>query len=429
MFPETSVVVGDGRTRRIRGVIMAVVAAVLCCAATDPVRSAGWAVYPGVGLEAGVTANAGLREDGGRIATRQTGQAELSVLRLSPERTLGLRGTIGHTLHQNDPDAPEGGGYQSVSVGMEHRHPRTRWFMTANALRDNARVRVPNPDAVIDPGDDVDALTAAESVRRERAAARLSMTHSVSPRLEVNAGYAGTYRGFADAPLDREASWNHEADLGVDYGLRERTSVGVGLRGALFRPRRGGGDDGRSGVNTLGVLLDLEHELTELATVRVSVGPRWSVPVHDGAEADRVMGYAGRLEGIIRGRLWRASALVERRLRPDRRGELRETDQLILRATRSLSPRLESTLRARAFRTRDMDPDMGESRQEDYASLLAGLSYRMSRDWTVTGEYEFRIVERAGADGHAYGNAVFLRLDYVPGSGQDDDARAPWLPE
>ncbi|MEX0729661.1 MAG: hypothetical protein WED00_11880 [Aquisalimonadaceae bacterium] len=382
-----------------------------------PVYAASpWVVHPTVGLQGSAHDNVQLRERDGDTSYQGTAEAGVIVQQISQTRMLRGHGVAGYTGYRDDPDAPDDGDFQSFLGEAEYLTQRSLWGLTGTYLRDNTRVDAAAPDAIVDPGADIDTVTVSETVRRYRATIRPSVEHFLSPRLSLGAGYVGTYRSHNGQGRDRTEFFNHQTELRARYRWSEITTVGLGVQGGFFRPREEGramDDDDRS-VNTYALVADIEHALSERSTLRVSGGVRQSDPVGARGDRDSETGFTGRVEATTRGWNWNGMAFVERRLLPDHQGVLRETDQLIVRAARDITPRLEAAFSGRAFRTRSIEEQFGEDGNEEYASLLPSLAYRLTPEWSVTAEYRYQFIDRAGEDGDAQGNSVYLRFDYAP---------------
>lgn len=385
----------------------AVLAAMALCAAPPAAHAVRWAVSPTLSLQTGVSDNVRLREEGGDTTVQGSVAVGASVERVTEIFQLRATGTVGYTGYAGDPNAPEDGDFQTLQGELGYRMERSIWRLTGTFFRDLGIIDVAVPDNRIDPGADIDAGTVEETVRRYRATLAPSFTRAITERLSAGAGYTGAYLSYDDEELSELASLNHELEVRTDWEYDERTTVGLAALAGFFRPR----DDERA-FDTYGMVANLQHRLSERSTILVSAGVRWSNPA-DEDRADSESGFLGGIEGRTRGENWEASASLERRLRPSGRGVLKETDQILLRASRDLSPRLAVELTGRAFTTRAVGSGGGAG-TEDYASVSPGISYRLTEEWSLTGEYLFQAIRRAGAGERADANAVFLRLDYQP---------------
>lgn len=375
-----------------------------------------WTAHPTFSLEGAAHDNLDLNEGGSENTYEGTTELGLILQQVSPLSFLRAKGVAGFRTYQDDAEDRDNDDYQSLLAEAGYRTELTLWNLTGTFLRDNTRVDV-TPEDMIDPGSDIDTAFDQRNARRYRATIRPSVEHSLTERLSVEAGYVGTYRRYEGQDVDEAELFNHEAEVWSGYGLSEITTVGLGLQAAFFRPSdedEALNGDTRQSINTYSVVADVEHELSELSTIRISGGVRQSEPAGSGGDFDTETGFVGRIEGSTEGRIWDTTAILERRLLPDNQGVLKETDQLLLRASRELRPRLEAAFSGRVFRTRSLDERIGEAEGRDYASLQPSLTYQLTPEWSVTGEYRFEYVDRDENQGDAYGNSVFLSIDFVP---------------
>lgn len=392
-------------------VLTVAVLAVAGLPASTAHAQAPWSFYPTLGLRAGVYDNVNLREEGGDTAYEGTASVGGIVEQVSEFHQYRLTGVVGYTAYTGDDEAPDDGDFQSVVAEAGFREERTTWRTTGTFLRDTASVTSSVPTDEVDPGADIDTVTEDRSVRRIRASFGATVEHDISERWLMNAGYLLRYLDYDD---DRELLpevLNHDVEGRAGYRLSPITTVGLGVQVGFLRPREDPAGQARS-INTYALIGDVEHRVTERSTLRASAGVRYSDVKHDSTIDDDV-GFLGRLEAITRGMNWRMSATLERRLLPDRRGFLRETDQIRLRGSREISPRLEAAVTARAFNARRPDT-AGDDRSTEYASFSPSLTYMLTPEWSLSGEYHFEFRDESDIPGDATGNAVFLSLDFTP---------------
>jgi len=112
---------------------------------------------------------------------------------------------------------------------------------------------------------------------------------------------------------------------------------------------------------------------------------------------------------------------------PSSSGAQVETNELTGDVYRILSPRLNFSLRARAF-----EPDrLGANREDRFArrfiSFEPKLEWQYSRNWTVSGAYRYRRQKAQIDPVSAESNAILFSLKYTPPSKIRDAARANGL--
>lgn len=384
-----------------------------------PVHAAPWTAHPTFSLQGAAHDNLNLEEDGGDNTYEGTVEVGTILQQVYEDHFFLVEGVVGYTAYSAaDSEDQDNEDFQSLLAKTGYRTERTEWNLIGTLLRDTTRVDIYDPEDAIDPGADIDTVIEERNARRYRAVVRPSVEHSLTQRLTVEAGYDGTYRRYQGVPDEERAELlNHEAEVGAGYNLSEITTVGLQAQAAFFRPRNSGSDvngDTRLSVNTYSLLADVEHELSELSSISVSGGVRQSEPAGSNDDFDTETGFVGRIQGGTEGQNWDATAFVERRLLPDNNGVLKETDQILMSVSRELRPRLKLGFSGRAFKTRSLNVQDGDTEGRDYASLQPSLTYHLSREWSVTGEYRFEYIDRAENAGDAYGNSVFLSIDFAP---------------
>ena len=370
-----------------------------------------WSVHPTFSVRAGVHDNVNLREDD--KGTTYEGSVSVGAIleQVSEVHQLRATGIVGYRGFGGDTDATDDGDFQSLLGEAGYRTERTTSRVTLALDRDFTRADIAVPTDEVDPGADIDTVRVEEFVRRYRARLNPSIDRSLTERWSVGAAYTGLYLDYDEEDVTRTGVVNHEVNARSGYSLTEITTVGLGAHGGFFRPRGTTGD--RRGVDTYALIADLQHEFTELSTLRMTGGVRRSEPRGSG-DIDDDTGFLGSIEGTTRGQRWRGTATVERRLLPSSAGVLRETDQIRLRASRELSPRLGAALSARAFKTRRLGRTGDDESTQEYASLLPSVTYMLTPEWSVTGEYRFEYIDRSEREGNARGHAVFVSIDFRP---------------
>ncbi len=379
-------------------------------------EAANWLFMPEFEAGVGFDDNIGLRESGGRDTYRGTTSLGLVAEQYAEDRQLRLRGVAGYSVYDGDREAPDDGDFQRLQGQTVFRGDRTTWRFNGEARRDKSVVTtlqvidLTDPDDSIDPGSEIDRVERDETVTQRRVFLTPSVDHELTSRLSVGASYAGRYIGYegSTVPTDRE-SLNHEVELRAGYALTERSTVGTAAYAARFRPRSSNLD-----LDTYGLSLTYGYAFTERSGFDISGGVRRTEPASNADELDRSTGFIGQLRMFTRGDDWRGAVRMERRLLPSARGVLKETDQLIVTGTREFSPRWEGALRMRAFTARTPGRPSSAGDPRHYGSVSPGLTYRLTPEWSLTGEYEFRALKRVEGDGEGTANVVFLSVQYAP---------------
>ena len=392
---------------------MTVIVAMSGLALTQTAHAVGWDFAPEAEARIGYNDNIRLRERGASGTTEGRARVGIRAERRTETLDTRLRGTVGYVVYDGSEDAPDNDDFQQLQSDITLSHENTTWEFAGSADRDSSLVIVgrdfADPELDPDPGSDIDARDREETITRYRVLARPSVTHQITDRTSAGAAYAGRYLGYDDDVAGDIESLNHEFSLFTDYAATERATVGLSLSSGLFRPRTGDRD-----LNSYGAGLRYGYALTERSAVRLSAGMIHSEPAVSSSDIERSTGFVGRAQGFTRGDNWRGDMTLERRLLPSSRGGMNETDQVLLSASRELSPRWEASFLGRAFTTRPVGESPLPGSTRHYGSLRPSLGYRLTPDWTASGEYELRVLRRKDRPGEALGNAVFLQIAYEP---------------
>lgn len=103
-----------------------------------------------------------------------------------------------------------------------------------------------------------------------------------------------------------------------------------------------------------------------------------------------------------------ATASVE----PNSSGRIIQRDQIRLRLERQFSPYTIGWIGARYQRDTALSEAVSSFRDRDFATGTLGLEWRMSRDFSLLGQYDFRWQEFEGEPTNATGNAFLLSVVY-----------------
>jgi hypothetical protein len=402
---------GDVRARAGRGARRAglhVLPTMLVLLALLPQHghTATWRFQPMLEAVAEAESNLRLREGGEETVQSTSGLAGIAAYRLTELEELRVAGLAGYTVYSGT-DAPDDEDTGILQLDAAFMQERSVLRVGGELRRETTLMDVAAPLGDLDPGGDLDRGLLDESVRRHRLFVHGSFEQALTERLDALVRYSSEYSDYStDGGVRLSDSWTHRLEAQGLYGLTERTRVGLGAQALLFRAV-GAGDD----VDTVSLIGTAEHRLTELSSVAALFGV-WRAEGTSAAASDDT-GYIGQVIGRTRGQNWHTSVTLERSLRPAAEGVLREVDQVRLRTTRDLSPRLAFTLTGRAFEARTA---VGAERPDRrYAELAPRLGWRLTPSWTISTRYRYRY-RWVGREepGSAESHAVALMLEYRP---------------
>jgi hypothetical protein len=99
-------------------------------------------------------------------------------------------------------------------------------------------------------------------------------------------------------------------------------------------------------------------------------------------------------------------------VQPNSSGRLIERDNLRLRLIHQFGPRLIGYLNARGSRDTALADDLGTFPERNYATGTVGLEWRMTREFSLLGEYGASWQDREGAPSDATSNEIALSFVY-----------------
>lgn len=281
--------------------------------------------------------------------------------------------------------------------------------------------------------------------RRDRKVDRDSLT--ISPSFSYVLSERNTLGvDFSASDVDYQGRGYHDyqfytANLSLGHALSERDTVsaiiylsrydrtmlesGTILRipfwgGLLAVPVRGDVD---ATTDSIGVQAGYERSLTETLKGRVAAGV---VRSELSADKARLAGGLGSVELVEDNTDWgqlinlSLSEKLERMtwdfaasrsLSPTSDGVLVRRDEVSGGLTRELAPRASGRLRLMGFREEGLKSS-GDYSDRKYARLEAGISYRLTPFWTLSGWYQFRREKYEYADAAATSNAFWITIGY-----------------
>jgi hypothetical protein len=89
-----------------------------------------------------------------------------------------------------------------------------------------------------------------------------------------------------------------------------------------------------------------------------------------------------------------------------------QSDQLSAQWYRNLSPRMAAYLWVSAFHNKSLD-QASAAEARTYYSLEPGLSWSLSRWWSLDGSYRYRWQKYTDSSQTAQSNAVFVAVSYA----------------
>ena len=323
-------------------------------------------------------------------------------------REIDLRALASGTLYNNS-DIPDDGlvllglGYsQQVSerstLGVEGRYVN-------DSTLDNVA------DQTFDPGD-IDPGITSIRVRRNLIDIAPSWTFDLTERSGFELGYdllAASYgSGKEEADLD---DYTYQTATGRWFSRLTETTTFNGTVQPFYYSSPDADADFNGGI----LLAGLEHRFSKSLFGGFNVGA-YTTDFDVAGESERDSGTVFNASLVNRSERSRLRALIGRDLLPSGSGQMREADQILLAAKRSLSPRLDFGLRSRFLRTKNVG--VGGTNEQRYVLIEPTFAWRLSERLDLLASYRYRSKDD-GADDKAYGNRLSLSLTYNWPSGPE----------
>lgn len=345
-------------------------------------RSAEWTLQPDAQLHVLSETNPGLvpSDRGSTHARGLTAAANLLLQRRLETSSVRLTGRASQRRYDHSTALDR----TDINLGLDWQaqRERTSWQASAAATRDTTLTSELG----------LTGQTGAR-YRHESLTGSAGMSWIASERLT---GTASTSVSFDTYPGQRSGLVDYRyraADIGADYMLGRRSSLGVNLRrGELAVSGRGN----RSTDST--VMLQYRWQPTELLSLSVGAGPAWTRGV---AGTERGESLSVGLERS--GERSSMQASVRRHIAPTGRGYLTKRDDAHLQYSTRVTEGLTVDASASYLRSTDVlaasDVRLGEVR---YRRASAGLAWRFRQHWSLSASagYADQLSRATAAHGH-----------------------------
>lgn len=262
-------------------------------------------------------------------------------------------------------------------------------------------------DPTVEPDEDVDPDLVDSNVRRQQIYLGPSYSRYLTERVEVELGYEFGDVSYSDVPAGIGTNivdfQDHLLGAQLLTQVTERDRLVLVLEG-----RRIDYDNDRL-VHDYDVQTGVEHDFSETAVGRLTVGGRYTEFEGGGRPEGDDTGFVFTLEGVKRTGLTTFSGALERDVNPSASGNAVETDELTFNVARQLSERSQVILRSRIFETEALEQtNSGANRR--YIAISPTLQYELSPSWALEAGYEYQRQKRFFLTDSADSNSVFLSL-------------------
>jgi hypothetical protein len=337
-----------------------------------------------------------------------TGGFDVQAAKASEIRKIELRALASGTLYDNN-DIPDD-WLALLGVGYSRQiSERSLLGIDGSYVNDSTLDNV--ADQTFDPGD-IDPGVTSVRVRRSKLDLTPSWTYDLTERSGVQLAYDLTAveygSGKEEAGLDNYVYQNASGKL--FYRLTESTTVN-----ATVQPFYYSSSDADADYNGGTLVAGVEHRFSRSLLGSLNAGAYTAHFDVDG-ESERDNGGVFNASLVSRGERSRLRALIGRDLLPSGSGQMREADQILLSATRSVGPRLDLGIRSRFLKTTNVG--VGDSTERRYVLVEPTVAWRLTERLDLLASYRYRSKDD-GSDDKAYGNRVSLSLTYNWPSGPE----------
>ena len=403
--PKSHAVLGHAIARVLaKRVVTSVPTAVLaCCAVTvNPVLAANWEVDPRVQAAYRYSDNYRLDLPGGEIDV-SGGEADVGVTfrTVDPRTTFEITPRINATYFPDEKSEDSTDYY--LNAGFSDVTPRRRIDVPFRYSQEDV-VDSELPDV---EGGELGQPAEGDSgrfVRRNRRDFfRLapSFTYDVSQRhrIELDAHYLQ-----ADFDRQFEGAQQDFSEFGAGAGFGFLTSPRSTL---LFRAVASQYETTRT-TDAYGGEVEWQTQYTERSRAYVRVGAQQTSPERGSSDTNLIAGAGGEWTGQ-RNRLFLD---FTRSVGPVSAGTVVERHQLRLRLDHDVSQRF--ALRTGVRLSRDEQVEDGTYPTREYAFGEVGFEWRWTRQWSLTGSYNYRWQEYEDEPSDADASAFLIGIVYEP---------------
>ena len=402
-------------TRRCRRARTFGVAALSLICVSPAAIAADWELLPQISVGAYVNDNYTLAPDtvdpveveGALI------HAELGLRATTQLTKFSLTPTIESTIFPDDEDWDSNDFY----LRLDWQHERERFMAGLRAdYSDETTVKSELPSSeddgggLGDPDGGDDGIVAVDNNRQKvKVRPRVSFVLTERSTLLADAGYT-------DADYDQESATGTSGfqELSGALGLAFATSPTSTLGARAIASNYERNIDSVE-TDSLGVEFDWTSRLSDTTQWYVRVGAKEvDVPsdLQGATGSDSETGFEGGIGADWTFQVTRLFIDATASVEPNASGRIIQRDQLRFRLERQFGPRTNGWVGARYQRDTALSEDISPFRDRDYATGALGFEWRMTRDFSLVGQYEAKWQEFEDDPSDASGNAFQLSVVY-----------------
>jgi hypothetical protein len=220
---------------------------------------------------------------------------------------------------------------------------------------------------------------------------------------------------YVDAKFDNElfeqvGYTDIGAGAGIAWNVSQRSLFSVGVLGAQYSPDNSGRD-----TTTTGVVAEWRTTPSQITNFYFRVGSNRAE--RDGTATTSKLSATTFNGGVGVAWNFQVTRIVIDALRstvPSSAGAVVDRDEVRFRVSRAFQPRVSGFVALRGIRTQGVDEAASTIRDRKYLAGSTGLEWRISRQFTLAGQYEYRWQEFDIEPNDATSNGVILSIVYEP---------------
>jgi hypothetical protein len=242
--------------------------------------------------------------------------------------------------------------------------------------------------------------------RRQLENVAPTLTYDFTPRYHLHLDADYVHVSYDKNLFEQVGFQNYQFRAGLGYDISQQTTFVGRLIGTRYDPVGSQGTDGFGGQ------AELQFHPTQIIQYYVRLGAMRSQASAAGGNVSNtsITGGAG-VTWTYQITQFVLDAL--RGVEPSSAGQVENHSEVRFRVIHAFEPRLSGFVGARLLRLRGAVGGPASIQGDDYVAATSGLSYQLTRNYRLAGEYDY-IWQRFQGETHAASNAVTLSIIYQP---------------
>jgi hypothetical protein len=374
-------------------------------------HSSNWDFYPRIELGALYNDNYRLAQDGSPDKVQAWGpmlDASLGLRLLTQRSEIALVPRITSNYFPDDTTDDSTNGYLDLKANSKTL--KSQYGVTAQYANEEVIFSELLPagfpgvglgEIVGTGGGRVSALN-----RRQLENVAPTLTYDFTPRYHLHLDADYVHVAYDQNLFEQVGFQNYQFQAGLGYDISQRAIFTGSLIGTRYDPV------GTPGTNGFGGQGELLFHPTQILQYYLRLGALRSSASVNGGSVDNtsITGGAG-VTWTYEITQFVLDAL--RGVEPSSAGEVENHTEVRFRVIHAFKPRLSGFVGARLLRLRGAVGGAVAIQGDDYVAATTGLSYQLTRNYRLAGEYDY-IWQRFEGETHAASNAVTVSIIYQP---------------